>query len=91
MTNPTSKTLPNSKRKNSFVWVYLKQKIYFNRPNNLEDLGRGIRAEVEQVGPDIVERCVRGVGECQMVGGGQFQHLHYIFLLTLDVCLIWFE
>jgi hypothetical protein len=26
-----------------FVWVYLKQKVYFNRPNNLEDLRQRIR------------------------------------------------
>jgi spore coat protein CotF len=76
MTNFTSKILPNFKRKNSFVWVYLKQKIYFNKPNNLEDLRQRIRAEMEQISPDIIERCVQSVGECQMVGGGQFQHSH---------------
>jgi hypothetical protein len=31
--------------------------------------------EVEQISPDIIERSVQSVGECQMVGGGQFQHL----------------
>jgi hypothetical protein len=28
-----------------FVWVYLKQKVYFNRPNNLEDLLQLIRSK----------------------------------------------
>jgi hypothetical protein len=50
--------------------------MYFNRPNNLEDLRQRIRAETEQISPDIIERCVQSVGECQMVGGGQFQHSH---------------
>jgi hypothetical protein len=47
----------------------------FNRPNNLENLRQRIRAEMEQISPDI-ERCVQTIGECQMVGGGQFQHSH---------------
>jgi hypothetical protein len=45
---------------------------------------------MEQICPDIIERSVplyTFVGKCQMVGGGQFQHLRYILLLTLDVCL----
>jgi hypothetical protein len=31
-----------------FVWVYLKQKVYFNRPNNLEDLLQRIRSKMER-------------------------------------------
>jgi hypothetical protein len=31
-----------------FVWVYLKQKVYFNRPNNLEDLLQLIRSKMER-------------------------------------------
>jgi hypothetical protein len=48
----------------------LKSKVYFNRPNNLEDLRQRIRAEmneIEQISPDIIERSVQSVGECQMV------------------------
>jgi hypothetical protein len=41
---------------------------------------------MEQISPEIIERSVQSFQECQMVGGGQFQHLHYILLLTLDVC-----
>jgi hypothetical protein len=43
---------------------------------------------MEPISPDIVERSVQNVGECQIVGGGQFQHLRYILLLTLDLCLL---
>jgi hypothetical protein len=42
-----------------FLWVYLKSKVYFNRPNNLEDLWQIIRAETEQISPDIIERSVQ--------------------------------
>jgi hypothetical protein len=53
------------------VLVYFKWKIYFNRLNNLEDLRQRIRAEMEQISPDNIER---SVGE--LVGGGQFQYWH---------------
>jgi hypothetical protein len=34
--------------------------VYFNRPNNLEDLLRQrIRSEMEQINPDIIERRVQ--------------------------------
>jgi hypothetical protein len=48
---------------------------YFNRPNNVENLRQRIRAEIEQISPDISERSAQSVGECQIVGGRQFQHL----------------
>jgi hypothetical protein len=50
--------------------------MYFNKPTNLEDLRQRIRAEIKQISPDIIERSVQSVGECQMVDGGQFQYLH---------------
>jgi hypothetical protein len=46
---------------------------------------------MEQISRDIIERSVQNVGECQIVGGGQFQHLRYILLLTLDILLFLFE
>jgi hypothetical protein len=46
---------------------------------------------MEQISRDIIERSVQSVGNCQMVGGGQFQHLCYILLLTLDILLFLFE
>jgi hypothetical protein len=69
---------------------YLKSRVYFDRSNNLEDLRHRIRAEVEQISPDIMERgaVFTLLCKCQIVSGGQFQHLRYILLLTLDVC--WF-
>jgi hypothetical protein len=38
--------------------------------NNLEDLRQRICAKMELISPDIIERSVQSVGECQMVGGG---------------------
>jgi hypothetical protein len=43
---------------------------------------------MKQISPDIIERSIQSVGECQIVGGRQFQHLRYILLLTLDLCLL---
>jgi hypothetical protein len=43
--------------------------IYFNTPNNLEDLRQRILAEMEQISLDIIERSVQSVGDCQIVGG----------------------
>lgn len=62
-----------------FLWGYLKTKVYFNRPDNLEDLRQRIRAEMERIHPDIIEHSVQAVytrlGQCQMVNGGHFEKL----------------
>jgi hypothetical protein len=42
-----------------FLCYYLKSRIYFNRPNNLEALRHRIRAEMEQNSPNIIERGVQ--------------------------------
>jgi predicted sugar kinase len=51
----------------------VKSKVYFNRPNNLQELRQRIRAEME---PDIIERNVQSIGKSVsgslMVGGGNF-------------------
>jgi hypothetical protein len=35
-----------------FQFGYLRSRVYFNRPNNLEHLRQRIRAEMEQISPD---------------------------------------
>jgi hypothetical protein len=47
-----------------FLYGYLKSRIYFNRPNNLEDLRYRIRAEMEQISPNIIERGVQCLHSC---------------------------
>jgi hypothetical protein len=49
---------------NFFLWGYLKPGVYFNRPNNLEDLRQIIRSEMEQISPDITERSVQNLYIC---------------------------
>jgi hypothetical protein len=51
-----------------FLCGNLKSRVYFNRPNNLEDLWQRIRAEMEQISPDIIERGV----QCEKLAGGNF-------------------
>jgi hypothetical protein len=47
-----------------FLCGYLKSRIYFSRPNNLEDLRHRIRAEMEQISPNIIERGVQCLHSC---------------------------
>jgi hypothetical protein len=47
----------------------LKIEGLFNKSNNLEHLWKRIRAEMEQISTEIIER---SVGECQMVGEDNF-------------------
>jgi hypothetical protein len=67
-----------------FLCGHLKSRIYFNRPNNLEDLRHRIRAEMGQISPNIIERGVQCLHSCvsAIVGGGQFQHLCYILFIS---------
>jgi hypothetical protein len=66
----------------------------FQKPgiNNLEDLGQRIRAEIEQISIDIIERSVQSVltrvGECQMFGGSSF-NIALSFIVDF-VCLFVF-
>jgi hypothetical protein len=50
---------------------------------------------MKQISPDIMEWSVQSVytrvDECQIVRGRQFEHLHSILLLTLNVYLFLFE
>jgi hypothetical protein len=58
-----------------FLCGYLKSRIYFNRPNNLEDLRHRIRAEMEQISPNIIERGVQCLHSCvstKYLAGGNF-------------------
>jgi hypothetical protein len=48
-----------------FLLDYLKSKVYFNRSINLEHLRQRIRAEMEQMSPDIIERSVQNVHSCR--------------------------
>jgi hypothetical protein len=62
----------------------------YNRPNNVENLRQRIRAEIEQISPDIIDRSVQSVGECQIVGGRQFQHTYALNFIVNLRCLFVF-
>jgi hypothetical protein len=42
------------------IWFW----VYFNRPKNLEALRQRIRADMEQISPDIIERAVQCLHSC---------------------------
>jgi hypothetical protein len=44
-----------------FLWGYLKYKVYFNRPNNLDELRQRIHTEVEHIATELLERSVQSV------------------------------
>lgn len=62
-----------------FLWGYLKSKVYFNRPNNIDELKARIRHEVRLIQPQVIHNVLEEFKDrlayCQEVGGGQFQHL----------------
>lgn len=62
-----------------FLWGYLKAKIYFNRPPNIEDLKQRIRQEIRSITPQMVDNVqqafVSRLGHCLAVNGQQFEHL----------------
>lgn len=62
-----------------FLWGYLKSKVYFNRPPNIEALKNRIRDEIRQIPPffirNVQEEFMDRLGYCQEVNGQQFQHL----------------
>lgn len=62
-----------------FLWGYLKNRVYINRPNNLEELKQRIRDEIRSISPQILQNVRNGfyyrLGYCQMEEGGQFEHL----------------
>ena len=62
-----------------FLWGYLKEKVYQNRPNNIEDLKYKIRLETHNIPAKAIRNSVdefyHRLGACQVDGGGHFQHL----------------
>lgn len=62
-----------------FLWGYLKTKVYFNRPENIEALKERIRQEIGSITPEMVDNVqqafVTRLGHCLAVNGQQFEHL----------------
>lgn len=62
-----------------FLWGYLKSKVYFNRPPNIDALKNRIRDEIRQIPISFIrnvqQEFIDRLGYCQEVNGQQFQHL----------------
>jgi len=62
-----------------FMWGFLKNKVYYNRPHNIEDLKNRIRNEIGNIVPDMLERVIEEfkhrLGYCLANNGEQFEHL----------------
>jgi hypothetical protein len=55
-----------------FVWVYLKQKVYFNRPNNLEDLLQRIRSKIGRKTLTLLSAVYKVSVSAKWLGGNNF-------------------
>jgi hypothetical protein len=55
-----------------FVWVYLKQKIYFNRPNNLEDLLQRICSKTERKALTLLSAVYKVSVSAKLLAGNNF-------------------
>lgn len=62
-----------------FLWGYLKDRVYKNRPRSLAELREAIRNEISNINEDTLRKTsqnmVRRVQLCMDAGGGHFQHL----------------
>ncbi|KAJ8951507.1 hypothetical protein NQ318_000203 [Aromia moschata] len=54
-----------------FLWRYLKTKVPVDKPKNIDDLKQGIRCEIRNIRPDIINRVqdefIFRLGHCQIV------------------------
>ena len=62
-----------------FLWVYLKGRVYQNKPRNTDALKANITEEIQAVTADVLARTsqntARGVQSCLDANGGHFQHM----------------
>lgn len=62
-----------------FLWGYLKNRVYVNRPSNINDLKARIRLEMQSISPQMINSSIRSFQDrlyyCQETGGQQFEHL----------------
>jgi len=60
-----------------FLWGYLKDRVYVNKPKTLQQLKENIRAEIRALGPDILTRVMENVLEraklCEAENGGHLR------------------
>lgn len=62
-----------------FLWGHIKNLVYKNRPQNIEELQDRIRHEISMISPntllDSLRNFVQRLHYCQEVNGGHFEHI----------------
>jgi uncharacterized protein YheU (UPF0270 family) len=62
-----------------FIWGYLKQVVYSNRHQTIEDLKQNIEVAMWNISEETLKKIVRNmvtrVNTCYAENGGHFQHL----------------
>lgn len=62
-----------------FLWGYLKNRVYVNRPHNIEELKERIRLEINNIPANMLTNCLQNCVQrfyyCQEVNGEHFEHL----------------
>lgn len=62
-----------------YLWGFLKSKVYFNRPDNLQELAERITQEIQRIPPETKANVTMAfknrLAYCQEVNGAQFEHL----------------
>lgn len=64
-----------------FLWGYVKERVYQNKPDNIDALKEKIRIVFNNIPIEAIQNSVNGfyhrLAACQVEGGGHFQHLHH--------------
>ncbi len=62
-----------------FLWGFLKDRVYMNTPQTLEDLHWNITAEIDHITPDLLKKVhgnmVKQARACIVADGKRFEHL----------------
>lgn len=60
------------------LWGHIKNAVYKNRPQNIEDLQQRIRYEISNIPPDALSNSLqnfcRRINFCQEVNGAHFEN-----------------
>jgi hypothetical protein len=73
--------IPRPNTPDYFLWGYLKQVVYSNRPQTIEDLKKNTEVAISNISQETLKKVVRNmvtrVNTCYAQNGGHFQHLLY--------------
>lgn len=62
-----------------FLWGYLKEKVYANKPNNIEELKANIEAEIRAISPQmlqtVMENVLKRAEECEAANGAHLENI----------------